>query len=208
MRVARFALAAALASAAVVGIGGPARADVGLPQTAGLAVVSVEQSVSDEGVDMTQTTFADGSFVQAAQPREPEGEFFAAAAAGCGTACDGREPDHLFKPDPHNSRTWYRCSSDAKTVFSYYTGPGELQIELRYSAHCRSAWARGWRYHDFYVESFKNGDPFKRSSYWKDPHTNPETRTWTAMVNDKGLVARACVLRANTNIDLWCTSKY
>ncbi len=202
-----FALATVLATTVVAGAGAPAHADSDPPATDGPAVVSVGPIVSDEGVPMSPSTFADGSYTPAAAPRHVEGPFATAAAAGCGSACDWTDPNHLFKPDPHNSRTWYKCANDAETVFAYWSGPGDLQIELRYSAHCRSAWARGWAYHNFMVENFRNGESYRRALY-QHPRDSPDTRTWSPMLNDKGFVARACVLRANLVDTLWCTSKY
>ncbi|MFF8839676.1 DUF2690 domain-containing protein [Streptomyces sp. NPDC015130] len=99
----------------------------------------------------------------------------ASAATSCyASTCQGKDPALTV------------CQNDARTVAT--SGWGLL--ELRYSPTCRAAWAR-----------FKNDTPYALSitvqrndgkGSYSAQYRGDGTPVWTAMVNDKDLLARAC----------------
>lgn len=132
-----------------------------------------------------------------------------ASAATCGSRCDGKNPQYFVvaHEGPSPGRPQY-CHTDAVTPRGYKVNG----LELRYSAYCRTAWARlqnpdaavgpGWRWYTK-IESFR-ADGTLRKSY--------EGETWTEMVNDAGLKARACLYTSpggeSEYTKAFCTDKY
>jgi Protein of unknown function (DUF2690) len=110
------------------------------------------------------------------------------AATGCGSKCDLKDPQTFIwqysGPAPGVAA---RCSDD---VVSKKTASG---IALRYSASCRTAWAKNTttappgtqgHYWQVEVQRFKVGGA-KIDSAWG---TN-----WSLMLNDAGYESRACL---------------
>ncbi|WP_160165783.1 DUF2690 domain-containing protein [Actinoplanes sp. OR16] len=100
-----------------------------------------------------------------------------AATSGCGNVCDGKNPDTYVATVDGTSK---KCATDAVTLAT------KGQVELRYSAFCRTAWARDvdpgtWSY--ITIESYSGSTLRKRYK---------ASAAWTPMVNDKNLVARGC----------------
>jgi hypothetical protein len=112
-----------------------------------------------------------------------------AQASGCGFLCDDKDPDSFWVAV--GQYDGYNCSNDAITVAVEYENVAYPQnggsIELRYSPRCRTAWARGGPHRYIWVER-------------KSPHrvedatgsTLSQSGVWTRMVNDAGMVSRAC----------------
>jgi hypothetical protein len=154
---------------------------------------------------MTTTVRPDGVVERRADPRAVAALTAAAASAGCGNFCDGQDPQnyaaHLL------DGSWAICADDA---FSVYAGtfpdhPGPT-VQLRYSPRCRTAWAKGPYYFYLEVHSY-DGSSLRRMEYagrWRD--APGDATHYTRMVNDKYLVAEACMYE-----DGWraaCTSKW
>jgi len=131
----------------------------------------------------------------------------AAATSGCGSTCDGLDPNYRFTPagGPAN---WYTCADDAITAReAYLPGGSQTKVELRYSPRCRTAWTRAG--YSFYISltsyylsgSYRDFVEAGRNPYedWSAPH-------WTAMLNDAGLLAQACMYE--DTLGKFCTSKY
>jgi hypothetical protein len=134
-----------------------------------------------------------------------------AAAATCGSRCDGKNPQTFAVayegPSPGSP---VFCKDDAVTKVK------KDGLEVRYSAYCRTAWGRipnpddvvgaGTRWY-IEVESF-NADGSKR----KTVGTPDNVDTYTKMVNDAGLKARTCLWTApsadNPFTKAFCTGKY
>ena len=103
-----------------------------------------------------------------------------AVTAGCGSVCDGKNPETYYASVGSGSA---RCFYDAVTI---YVAHG---AELRYSPYCRTAWARAESpgYLGYVtVESYNSSG--RRKVY----STENAGRSYTLMVNDKGMTARAC----------------
>ncbi|GAB1688417.1 hypothetical protein KRM28CT15_02200 [Krasilnikovia sp. M28-CT-15] len=123
-----------------------------------------------------------------------------AAPAGCGAICDGKDPQSYKVGGRAGSPT---CGSDAVTKGTF------SGVELRYSPFCRTAWARNTRTGMLgyvTVESFDSSGR-KRLTY------DDGDSTWTRMVNDKGMKARACRWEYDSEFDntpnlLGCTAKF
>lgn len=105
----------------------------------------------------------------------------ALAATGCGSACDGQDPSSYKIGPPYS---YYYCADDAKTVKTA-SGAGE-SVELRYSPQCRTVWARNGSF-EFWVE--RQSPHATEVSY----PSNTGGDSWTAMLNDAGMLSRACV---------------
>ncbi|WP_314611778.1 DUF2690 domain-containing protein [Streptomyces stackebrandtii] len=98
----------------------------------------------------------------------------ASSPASAATSCNG--PDCTGK-DPSTTV----CQNDARTVAT-----NSLGTELRYSPTCRAAWAR------------QGGGP--AMTVWVESNTGLEQAihysgngtAWTAMIDDRGIIARAC----------------
>jgi hypothetical protein len=117
----------------------------------------------------------------------------APAAAACGYACDGRDPQ------PAGGKQSV-CVDDADTIFTVRHPTINTAVELRYSPNCRTAWARqlydrGWL-SGVLVESYY-ADGTRRMTQTDRTTGGP----WSRMVNDANLTARACLYQYNTELD-------
>ncbi|BCJ58019.1 DUF2690 domain-containing protein [Micromonospora endophytica] len=112
------------------------------------------------------------------------------AASGCGSSCDGRNPQ-TYKIY-YNGSAYYTCAEDAVVpksgTYTYKTSSPIGSVELRYSPRCRTAWARTTAsYVSFKVDSrYLNGNHRRTESGYT------ESGGYTLMVNDADLEARAC----------------
>ncbi|WP_024756453.1 DUF2690 domain-containing protein [Streptomyces exfoliatus] len=98
----------------------------------------------------------------------------ASSPASAATSCNG--PDCTGK-DPITTI----CQNDARTV-----ARSSLGTELRYSPTCRAAWARqsGDTAMTIWVES--------NTGLEQAAHHSGNGTVWTAMIDDRGIIARAC----------------
>jgi hypothetical protein len=103
-----------------------------------------------------------------------------AVTSGCGSACDGKDPQTYYASVDGGSA---RCFYDAVTI---YVAHG---AELRYSPYCRTAWARS---EDPGYLGFVTVESYNSSGRRKVYSTRNASRSYTLMVNDKGMSARAC----------------
>ncbi|MFC4063974.1 DUF2690 domain-containing protein [Actinoplanes subglobosus] len=138
------------------------------------------------------------------------------AFAACGNKCDGENPQTYSYLDVSvgGPGAVVKCSTDARTpansgskVYKKYATnlpESAIYVELRYSPQCRTAWARtnadGW---GITVYSYNANGSF-RTSAWEV--TNSSVK-YTAMVNDAGLKAKACISIPVSDSEV-CTSLY
>ena len=110
----------------------------------------------------------------------------AASQDPCGFSCDGKDPAS-YAVLGINGYT-YLCSNDA---FSPRTlNNGNSTVELRYSPRCRTAWTRGCCYVNFAGFGYWGNGSYRTWVHaWGQ---NSGTRVWTAMLNDAGLLYKAC----------------
>lgn len=109
----------------------------------------------------------------------------AAATGGCGWTCEGQNPA-TFKIWS-SSTAYHYCADDAATKEIASTGrPGDYTVELRYSARCRTAWARSASEVHFWVE---RNSPYNYADAY--PYIGGGS-VYTVMLNDAGYVSRAC----------------
>ncbi|MET8152355.1 DUF2690 domain-containing protein [Actinoplanes sp. NPDC049668] len=215
-RGARLVAAGVVGAAVLLGPGTAAHADTSSDPVVASEVedgAAADVAPEAEQPPLRSATLSDGTVIEAVDPAAVEALTAAAAAnRNCNSDCDGTSPDYQWTP-PGGQSNWYRCSDDAITVYAVkerapLTGN---RLELRYSPQCRSAWARGWAYHNFFVESF-NGSTSRKIAWHNHPGSGPQptNRTWTAMVNDKGYTARACggVGPDTPRSEFDCTKKY
>ncbi|MGW2722175.1 DUF2690 domain-containing protein [Streptomyces sp. NPDC001492] len=120
--------------------------------------------------------------------------FGAASPASAATSCYGPTCTGL---NPANTV----CANDARTIDTTWT-----QVELRYSPTCRAAWARRVGGINGGTDSIwvENSDG---KAYSVDVPSNASGNYFTAMVDDKGLWARACD-NLGSDGGYNCTSKY
>ncbi|MFC9706500.1 DUF2690 domain-containing protein [Streptomyces sp. NPDC056943] len=112
----------------------------------------------------------------------------AAAATSCyGSGCTGLDPSTTV------------CQNDARTVRTADWG-----VELRYSPTCRAAWARKTSGASFdTVIRVHNSQGASEGVYYGGNGT-----AYTAMVDDKDILAWACEVRAYETLQTHCTSSY
>ncbi|WP_329275936.1 DUF2690 domain-containing protein [Streptomyces sp. NBC_00691] len=117
------------------------------------------------------------------------GLFLSAGPASAATSCSG--PDCTGK-DPAATV----CQNDARTVAT-----NSLGVELRYSPTCRSAWARysGTTGMTVWVSS-------NTGLNQAILHPGNGASAWTAMIDDKGILAHACGYVSGFGSE--CTSWY
>ncbi|MFC4063975.1 DUF2690 domain-containing protein [Actinoplanes subglobosus] len=132
------------------------------------------------------------------------------AFAACGNKCDGENPFSYTYLEGGGVGAPVNCknsavtpeNTDTKTYLKYANR--SIYIELRYSTVCRTAWARtnavGWTINTY---SYKADGSFRTST---EQHTN-STVKYSAMVNDAGLTAKACIWVPVSDTQV-CTSKY
>ena len=124
------------------------------------------------------------------------------------TFYEGHSPDEYFTG---NNGIKYRCTDDAQTVReAYLPGGGPLIAELRYSLRCRTAWARGKANYDVRVDGFyANGQYRTHADAGRNPGAPSTAVHWTVMLDDAGLLARACTAWGyNGEYEDYCTSRY
>lgn len=108
----------------------------------------------------------------------------AATPSGCGYSCDDEDPSSYWASlPPEGARAL--CPYDAVTVKT--ASGGGYAVELRYSHSCRTAWARSASEGYFWVE---RKSPHRVEDAYPDPTS--DVAPWTRMVNDAGLLSRAC----------------
>ncbi|HTF09790.1 MAG TPA: DUF2690 domain-containing protein [Asanoa sp.] len=126
----------------------------------------------------------------------------AAAAGGCGYNCDDRDP-YSFRiyTGPY---AYYTCADDGvvrKTAEDWSNGNLRYHVQLAYSPRCQTAWAISGAYSTItiYVER-------KSPSRFEYADSNIyATPIYTRMVNDAGVVSRACLNAAFLSM---CTAWY
>jgi hypothetical protein len=215
-RGARLVAAGAMGAVALLGTVTAAHAD---PSTDPAVEVEIQDGNPADAAPNAQqpplraTTLADGTQIVEADSAAVDALTAAADAShNCGNACDGTAPDHQWTP-PGGQSNWYKCSDDAITKYGILESAPKtgFRLELRYSPQCRSAWARGYAYTNFYVESF-SGSTQHKIAWYNHPGSGsqPTGKTWTAMVNDKGYVSRSCGGNGENTprSDFKCTAKY
>ncbi|MFG3554065.1 DUF2690 domain-containing protein [Micromonospora sp. NPDC047557] len=136
------------------------------------------------------------------------GQPASAATSGCGSVCDGKDPDtYIATVDGKYMRCGYLDNAYTKYTATY--------VELRYSTFCRTAWAR--QTGSFGYMSGVLVQSFDSSGSLRKQYDNLRTSgSWSAMVNDKGYTARACFYQYDEEIDqvndkkhiLYCTAKF
>ncbi|MFI9747498.1 DUF2690 domain-containing protein [Streptomyces sp. NPDC052494] len=96
----------------------------------------------------------------------------ASAASSCyASSCEGLDPAATV------------CQNDARTVYR----TGRFGVELRYSPSCRAAWARADAWSDAPLDVVVENS--LGATY--RTHQTGGGSTWTRMVNDKDILARA-----------------
>jgi hypothetical protein len=129
----------------------------------------------------------------------------AEAVTGCGHTCDGKDP---------NTYVWNgaTCGADAVTKSSASEpGGSSNKVELRYSPRCRTAWGRGRSDYTIDVYSYySNGSQRAAADSGYNLLVPGSNSNWTAMVNDAGYTARACMTFWSDydRSDTTCTNKY
>jgi hypothetical protein len=114
----------------------------------------------------------------------------AAAATGCGYNCDDRDPYNFrIYTGPYD---YYTCADDGKVVLTaqhWENGYLRTEVQLAYSPRCRTAFAIAGGYSNItiYVER-KSPSRFEYAD--SNIYGYP---IYTRMVNDAGLVSRACL---------------
>ncbi|MFF0556866.1 DUF2690 domain-containing protein [Streptomyces sp. NPDC004266] len=120
------------------------------------------------------------------------GLLFASSPASAATSCYASSCTGL---DPSTTV----CQNDARTVRTADWG-----VELRYSPTCRAAWARKTSGGSLDTEiRVRNSAGDTHGVYYGGWGT-----VYTAMVNDKDIVAWACETRAYDTLQTHCTGTY
>jgi hypothetical protein len=214
----RLAAGVAAVVAATVCASAPAGALAAEAPGAGAAAPGTEAGPSEARISgwtlpSRTHTRKDGVVIREAEPAAVQALVVAAAAnPGCGYACEGEDPASYLITPPGGPSYWYRCGDDAVTVReAYLPGGSSTKVELRYSPRCRTAWARGTTPFFLYTYSYwsrtSHDDNYRTHTFaGRNLHVPSYTVHWTAMVNDAGLYARACMWTEGTGLD--CTSRY
>ncbi|MFE5716686.1 DUF2690 domain-containing protein [Streptomyces sp. NPDC056501] len=136
--------------------------------------------VSRLGAVASASVLAATALISAASP--------ASAATSCyASTCQGKDPATTV------------CQSDARTVRTAAWG-----VELRYSPTCRAAWARKTSGASFdTVIRVHNSQGASAGVYYGGNGT-----AYTAMVDDKDILAWACEVRAYETLQTDCTDRY
>lgn len=116
-----------------------------------------------------------------------------AAGSHCGKACDGKDPATYLVPAPGGPSNYYYCNSDATTIAKLRGDGSHPAVELRYSPHCATAWARAPKTpgatYSIRVRSYYTNGKLRLT----ESGTTSGGEPWTPMINHQGLLARACV---------------
>lgn len=124
--------------------------------------------------------------------------------SGCGSKCDGKDPAsfriYYEPPIPHN---YYTCGEDART--EDIAEDPISRVELRYSPRCRTAWARSYTYDSIFKVDSRYLSGAHRTTMTEK---GPSSWNWTAMVDDAGLEAQACVWPGGPMPGWRCTEWY
>jgi hypothetical protein len=126
------------------------------------------------------------------------------ATAGCGSACDGKNPA-TYTIDYNGSSI--TCSLDAVTKKSARSTDDEPVVNLRYSPRCRTAWAQLPAGTDYwiYVYSYNSSGSLRRT----EKSFVEGGPNYTLMVNDAGYTAKACIADSpGAASPTTCTAKY
>lgn len=129
----------------------------------------------------------------------------AAAGQGCGSTCEGQDPS-TFRA--YFDGLGYTCAADARGIHIVGAPDDPNEIELKYSPRCRTAWVTGtYDGYNHYLQPY-------RIESWTTSGTRRKTykqyvgKNWTPMVNDAGLLARACYYDIDTEVSFLCSIKY
>ncbi|WP_157984739.1 DUF2690 domain-containing protein [Lentzea terrae] len=122
------------------------------------------------------------------------------AAVSCYYICDGTDPNKAVFVTP--DERFIPCTNDARTIYTH-DPEGTGYVELRYSRRCRIAWARGGL-HGVMIQGF-NADGSFRTSYAAGGSDHIGV---TAVVNDAGLTARACIFYPQSGGQYTCGPRY
>jgi hypothetical protein len=102
-----------------------------------------------------------------------------AATSGCGSVCDGKDPETYYaQVDGGSGRCGYPAFTSTLDTYS--------DVELRYSSYCRTAWARDTNPG---VLAYVTIESYSANGTLRKVYKGG---SWTSMVNDKNLKARAC----------------
>jgi hypothetical protein len=122
----------------------------------------------------------------------------------CGSGCDWKNPATYLVQLPGGPTHYDYCASDAHPVKTLALS-GYPKVQLRYSPACATAWARsdalGFTYA---VQSLYSNGHVRATAY----ASGSSGVTWTAMFNDQGLLARACLVIPASGGALECTAAY
>ncbi len=122
------------------------------------------------------------------------------AAVSCYHICDGTDPNKAVFVTP--DERFIPCTNDARTIYTY-DPEGTGAVELRYSSRCRIAWARGGL-HGVMIRGY-NADGSFRVAYTAG---GSDRIGVTAVVNDAGLTARACIFYPQSGGQYSCGKPY
>ncbi|WP_250031842.1 DUF2690 domain-containing protein [Paractinoplanes maris] len=129
----------------------------------------------------------------------------AAAAGGCGSVCDGKNPQNYVYQGPGGPSQWVTCQADAYTKYTAGKSGHAGYVELRYSPACRTAWAKTNTLNTvIHVYSYNSNGSERRH---EDQVTNSSVK-YTVMVNDAGYTAKACATVPASGGDMLCTKKF
>jgi hypothetical protein len=114
-----------------------------------------------------------------------------AATFECGSACDFQDPATFTVIHPNYGAI--HCADDAVTAASTVVSKGNITLQLRYSARCRTAWARAYGgYTDgrSYILALQDNvrSVTVRTEWWPTGGNN-----WSLMMDDAGYCTRAQV---------------
>lgn len=130
-----------------------------------------------------------------------------AAAFACGDACNSQDPATFTVIHPNYGAI--RCADDAVTAASTYVSNDKITLQLRYSARCRTVWARAYGgYTDgrSYILALQDNirSVTVRTEWWPTGGDN-----WSLMMDDAGYCTSARVyVMWTSNKPLGSTSCY
>ncbi|MDT0615298.1 DUF2690 domain-containing protein [Streptomyces lancefieldiae] len=129
-------------------------------------------------------------------PHRPDGPGSAVSAPSApgprcrGTACEGRDPMHMY------------CGTGPDTLATHRTATG-ARVELRYSDQCRAGWARMWATDVGDRLEVTAGGPTRRAEIADE--VDAESYVYTTMTAARpGAVVRACFRPASADAEREC----